>query len=256
MCPVAEPVRRALVTGGGRGIGRGIALRLGSRNVSVALTFRRDRDAADKVVIGLREQGMDAVALELDLADPAAFERVVDDAASALGGLDILVNNAGSASSGRHVRDTDVAELVKVLNVHAVGPHQLCRAALPYLRQHARSDIVFVSSIASRSTMAGGAPYSMGKAAVEALASTLAREERGNGVHVNVVAPGLVNTDMGRRLVRATLGSDDITELDQSSPFGRTCTPEDVAGVVSFLLSTDASYLTDQRIVIDGGTFR
>jgi 3-oxoacyl-[acyl-carrier protein] reductase len=253
---VADPVRRALVTGGGRGIGRGIAQTLGSRNVSIALTYRRDRGAADEVVAGLREQGTDAVSLELDLADPTGFQRVVDEAASALGGLDILVNNAGSASSGRTVRDTDTAELTKVLGVHAIGPHQLSRAALPYLRQHERSDVIFVSSIASQATVAGGAPYSMGKAAVEALASTLAREERGNGVHVNVVAPGLVNTEMGRRLVRATLGVHDIGELDQSSPFGRTCTPEDVAGVVSFLLSTDSSYLTDQRIVIDGGTFR
>lgn len=253
---MVDPIRRALVTGGGRGIGRAIAKALGDRNVSIALTYRRDREAAEEVVLGLRARGTDAVALELDLADPTTFEGVVEEAASALGGLDILVNNAGSASSGRMVQDTDFAELQKVLAVHAIGPHQLSRAALPYLRRHDRSDVIFVSSIASQSTQSGGAPYSMGKAAVEALASTLAREVRTDGVHVNVVAPGLVNTEMGRRLVRATLGVDDIGELDRTSPFGRTCTPEDVAGVVSFLLSADASYLTDQRIIIDGGTFR
>ena len=93
----------------------------------------------------------------------------------------------------------------------------------------------------------------MAKAALEALASTLAREERRHGIHVNVVAPGLVDTDMGRRLAKATMGADDIRALDARFPFGRVCSPEDVAGVVRFAVSPAAGYMTGETFRVDGG---
>jgi NAD(P)-dependent dehydrogenase (short-subunit alcohol dehydrogenase family) len=100
---------------------------------------------------------------------------------------------------------------------------------------------------------ANGAPYNMGKAALEALAFTLAKEEAPNGIHVNVVAPGIVDTEMGRRLVKATVGGDDIHVLDASLPFGRVCQPEDVADVVRFMVSDASRYVTGQRVYVDGG---
>lgn len=241
--------RRVLVTGGGRGIGAGIVSCLAARGAAVVLTYRRDADAARATA-----ERTGATALHLDLTDPETVATAVSSAAGTLGGLDAVVANAGVASSGRYVADTTLDELNRVLAVHAIGPHQLCRAALPHLRAAGRADIVFVSSVVTRSPMAGGAPYTMGKAAVEALAACLAREERAHGVRVNVVAPGLVDTEMGRRLVRATQGVEDIRDLDATSPFGRVCAPADVAEVVGFLLG--AAYVTDQRITIDGGTFR
>lgn len=241
--------RRVLVTGGGRGIGAGIVTYLAARGAAVALTYRRNAAVASAVA-----DRTGATAIAADLTEPAAGQSAVDQAVVALGGLDAVVSNAGVASSGRFVADTPLDELARVLAVHATGPHQLCRAALPHLRAAGRGDIVFVSSVAARAPMAGGAPYVMAKAAVEALAAVLAREERAHGIRVNVVAPGLVDTEMGRRLVHATLGVDDIRNLDSESPFGRVCTPEDVAEVVGFLLG--AAYVTDQRITIDGGTFR
>jgi NAD(P)-dependent dehydrogenase (short-subunit alcohol dehydrogenase family) len=95
----------------------------------------------------------------------------------------------------------------------------------------------------------------MGKTAMEAVAFTLAKEERPNGIHVNIVAPGLVETDMGKRLVRATRGVEDIRELDAASPFGRVCQPEDIANAVIYLVDQAGSYVTNQRIYVNGGGF-
>jgi NAD(P)-dependent dehydrogenase (short-subunit alcohol dehydrogenase family) len=247
--------RVALVTGGGRGIGAAITTELALSGASVVLTYRRDRESAEALVEKLAGEGATALAVESHVDDPASSERVVATAVEEFGGLDVLVNNAGVASRGNAVADTTLDELSWVLQVHAIGPHQLVRAALPHLRRADRSDVVFVSSVAASTWGANGAPYARGKAAVEALAHTLAKEERGNGVHVNIVAPGLTDTEMGRRLARATRDVDDIRELDDRSPFGRVCAPEDIARVVRFLVGPEGAYVNDQRIVVDGGTF-
>ncbi|MCI3949001.1 MAG: family oxidoreductase [Acidimicrobiales bacterium] len=167
--------------------------------------------------------------------------------------VDVLVHNGGSASRGNTVADTDPAELERVVRTHAIGPHFLTKLVLPSMRGRPRGDVVMISSVATSHMAAGGAPYTMGKAALEALALTVAKEERRHGIHVNVVAPGLVVTEMGHRLARAVAGVQDATELDASSPFGRVCRPEDVADVVRYLVSDAAGYLTGQRITVDGG---
>jgi len=247
--------RVALVTGGGRGIGGAISTELALAGAAVVLTYRRDRASADALAAELTERGASVLSVEAHVDDPESSARAVATAVDEFGSLGIVVSNAGVASRGRLVADTPVDELQWVLAVHAVGPHQLVRAALPHLRAAERSDVVFVSSIAASTWAAGGAPYAMGKAAVDTLAHTLAQEERRNGVHVNIVAPGLTDTDMGRRLVRATRSVDDIRELDDASPFGRVCAPEDIARAVRFLVGPEGAYVNDQRIVVDGGTF-
>ena len=153
--------------------------------------------------------------------------------------------------------DTAADETERLVRIHAIGPHHLCRLALPAMREQAaargRADIVFVSSAATDHHSANGAPYNMGKAAMEALAFTLAKEEVANFIHVNVVAPGLVVSDMGRRLARAATGVTDIHELDARFPFGRVCEPEDVARVVGFVCSDASGYVTGERIRVNGG---
>ena len=188
--------------------------------------------------------------------DADAMAAMVEQVTRDLGPVDLLVCNAGIASRGHSVADTDPDELVRVLHTHAVGAHHACRLVLQGVRSAARGDIVMISSVAAHSHGANGAPYSMGKAAIESLAYTLAKEELANGIHVNIVAPGLVETDMGVRLARAIYARrdmDDLRELDASFPFGRVCQPSDVADVVTYLCSDGAGYLTGQRIVVDGG---
>jgi 3-oxoacyl-[acyl-carrier protein] reductase len=121
------------------------------------------------------------------------------------------------------------------------------------MRTQPRGDIVMISSVATLYYAPNSAPYNMGKAAMEALAFGLAKEERGNGIHVNVVAPGLVETEMGRRLVKATRGVDDLRKLDSSMPFGRVCQPEDVANVVRYLVSEGGAYLTGEKLNVHAG---
>ena len=127
---------------------------------------------------------------------------------------------------------------------------------MPHLRASGRGDVVMISSVATSTMSANGAPYNMGKAAMEALAFTLAKEERANGIHVNIVAPGLVETEMGVRLARSFTGNRDLQDLrslDAVAPFGRVCQPLDVANVVLWLCSEGAAYITGQRIVCNGG---
>ena len=244
--------RVALVTGGGRGIGRGISQLLAAEGAAVAINYRRDVEAADGAVAAITSAGGVARAYQASIDDAAQDEAMVDAVLADFGFVDILVHNGGVASRGLPVADTDPAELARVMATHALGPHFLSRLVLPSMRNRPRGDIVMVSSVATRHYAANGAPYNMGKAALEALAFTLAKEEREHGIHVNVVAPGLVETDMGVRLARA-MGTPDIRQLDAVSAFGHVCQPIDVARVVLWLCSEGSGYVTGQRIECDGG---
>jgi 3-oxoacyl-[acyl-carrier protein] reductase len=243
----------ALVTGGGRGIGKGISELLAAEGAAVAVNYRRDEDAALATVDAITAAGGTARAYQASVDDAEQDARMVQNVLADFGYVDLLVNNGGIASRGNAVADTDPVELARVVATHALGPHHLCRLVLPSMRTRPRGDIVMVSSLATSHHSANGAPYNMGKAALEALAFTLAKEERRHGIHVNVVAPGLVDTDMGERLVKALAGVTDIRTLDASSPFGRVCQPADVANVVLWLCSDGAGYVTGQRIECDGG---
>lgn len=244
--------RVALVTGGSRGIGRAIALALATDGADVAVNYRRDADAAAETVATVESLGRRAVAY------PASVDVLADDEAMAaavlsdFGAVDIVVHNAGIASRGRAVVDTDTAEVQRLVAVNAIGPHRLSALLLPAMRERERGDVVFISSVATLSMAANGAPYNMGKAAMEALALTLAKEELRHGIRVNVVAPGLVDTDMGQRLIKAVAGVDDITTMDPAMPFGHVCRPDDVANVVRWLVGPANTYVTGQKVNVDG----
>jgi NAD(P)-dependent dehydrogenase (short-subunit alcohol dehydrogenase family) len=245
--------RVALVTGGGRGIGRAISLGLAQDGADVAVNYRRDDAAAKETVAEIEKLGRRGAAYAASIDSFDDNRAMVDAVLRDFGHVDILVNNAGIASRGKSVADTDPDELVRVVSTHAFGPHYLCKLVLPSMRTRGRGDIIMISSVATLSMAGWGAPYNMGKAAMESLAFTLSKEERKHNVHVNVVAPGLVETEMGRRLVRAARGVEDIRSLDAVMPFGHVCQPEDVANVVRYLVSERASYLTGEKINVHGG---
>jgi NAD(P)-dependent dehydrogenase (short-subunit alcohol dehydrogenase family) len=245
--------RVALVTGGGRGIGRAIALSLAEAGADVAVNYRRDAGAAEEVVKQIEGLGRKAKAYQASVENFEEDQTMVADVLRDFGRISILVNNAGIASRGQAVADTDPAEMERVVRIHAFGPHYLSKLVIPSMRGEGRGDIVMISSVATLGMGARGGPYNMGKAAMEALALTLAKEEREHGIRTNIVAPSLTVTEMGKRLTKATTGVEDIHELDARSPFGRVSTPEDVAAAVTWLVSSANPYANGQKININGG---
>ena len=245
--------RVALVTGGSRGIGKAISLALAADGADIAVNYRRDADSAAETVAEIEKLGRKAKAYAASVDSWDEDEAMVNQVAADFGHIDILINNAGIASRGNTVYDTDPLEMERVVRTHAFGPFYLSKLVLPHMRTQPRGDVIVISSGATRRFAAHSGPYNMGKAAMEALAWTLFKEERKNNIHVNIVAPGLVDTEMGKRLVRATRGVQEIHELDSDSPFGYVCSPEEIASVVAFLVSDAASYVSGERIYVDGG---
>lgn len=247
--------RVALVTGASRGIGRAIAVALATDGADIAVNYRREREDADKTVAAINALGRKAIAYQASVDVIEEDARMVEKIKSDLGPISILVNNAGIASRGNTVAETDPGEMARVIGVHAMAPFYLSKLVLPQMRGQKRGDIIMISSVATLGFAARGAPYNMGKAALEALAYTLAKEERPNNIRVNVVAPPLTDTDMGQRLAKAR-GVQQIHDLDAQAPFGHVCSPEDIANVVRYLVSDQNSYVSGEKISVHGGADR
>ena len=245
--------RVALVTGGGRGIGRAISKALASAGATVAVNYRRDENAARVTVDEIRARGGSAEMFLASVDRVEQCEDLVQRISTQIGSISILVNNAGIASRGLSVAETPSREVFQLMATHVISAHTLCHLVIGDMRSAARGDIIMVSCATALNPLANGAPYTMAKVALENLAYSLAIEEREHGVKVNVVAPGLVDTEMGRRLMRARAGVIDIRELDDVSPYGHVCQPEEVANLVMFLVSPQNTYMTGERLAYDGG---
>ena len=246
--------RVAIVTGGSRGIGRGISLALAEAGADVVICFRRDESAAGDTVAEIGAMGRRALAFQADVTDYHKVKELVVKAIETFGKIDILVNNAGIASKGKHVVDTDVGEVHRVMNVHVFGAFHFVQSVLPYMRKQKRGDIHFISSMGAVHCLPGHGPYAMAKASLEAMAKVLAKEELANNIRVNVVALGLVETEMGSRLLKATTG-EDIKAIYPRMPFGRVCQPADVGNLCTFLCSNEGNYISGHVIHLDGGAW-
>ncbi|MFQ5934078.1 MAG: SDR family NAD(P)-dependent oxidoreductase [Dehalococcoidia bacterium] len=245
--------RAAIVTGGGRGIGQGIALALAGAGADVAINYRRDEAAAKETVGQIQAMGRRSLAFHTDVTDYPLVEEMCNRTIDVLGKVDILVCNAGVASRGHYLADTDVSEMHRLLNIHLFGALHFARALIPHMRSHERADVHLISSAATLGNQAGHVPYATAKACLETLGRCMAKEERRYGTRVNVIAPGLVETELGRRLVRATVGVENIKELYPQYPFGRICQPSDIGNLCVFLASEEGEYISGHVIYLDGG---
>jgi NAD(P)-dependent dehydrogenase (short-subunit alcohol dehydrogenase family) len=245
--------RTALVTGAGRGIGRGIALALAAAGAAVAVNYRSDADAAAAVVAEIVAAGGEAAAFGASVAEPEAVERLADEVLARFERVDAFVSNAGTASRGRPIDATEPEEFEALMRVNVIGPQRLLRRLLPGMRAGGHGSVIAISSSEVDAMPAYGGPYNAAKAALDALALTLAHEELAHGVRVNIVAPGLVLTDMGSRYASAALKVEDVTAFAAAQPFGRVTAPADIGDAVVFLASDAAAMVTGQRLVVDGG---
>lgn len=235
--------KRVLVTGASRGLGRDMALRFASEGASVFVGYRHRRDEADECAARCAEQGADATSIELDLEDSAAIRAAV----SALPTLDVLVNNAATVRDQFFLMQSD-AEDAEVITVNLGGTMACIRAALGGMLRERRGSIVNVASVAALHASPGQASYAASKGGMISLTKTLAAELAGRGIRVNAVAPGLFDAGMAARMDHRAR-----TQKLERIPMGRAGSSEELAAVVAFLASDEASYITGQTIVVDGG---
>jgi 3-oxoacyl-[acyl-carrier protein] reductase len=245
--------KTALVTGGGRGIGRGIALRLAADGALVAVHFAHQRAAAREAVEFITGSGGRAFLVKAPLEAPGDVRTLYEqlDAGLAeqgeLPALDILVNNAGFNIPGR-LADVTPQDFDRLMNIHAKAPLFLVQQGLERLRDGGR--IVNISSAATRVAFPESLAYSMAKAALEALTLALAKELGARGITVNAVAPGFVKTDMNKRRWSTRENENAHAALSVLQRMGQ---PGDVADVVAFLASDDSRWVTGQCVDASGG---
>ena len=238
----------ALVTGGSRGIGKAIVLKLAEAGAKVAFVYRSKSAEADALVAEVAAAGGVAKAYQGDVADPATAGRVGEAVLAEFGRIDILVNNAGVIRDGLFVR-MEPSAWREVLATNLDGTFYFCKAVAEQMVFKQRSGrIVNISSVAGSHVNAGQANYSASKGAVNALTKVLAMEMGKRGITVNAVAPGFIETDMSEA-VRNKAG--DI--IKKAIPLNRLGNPADIANVVLFLCGPAASYITGQVITVDGG---
>jgi enoyl-[acyl-carrier protein] reductase III len=245
--------RTALVTGGGRGIGRAIALRLARDGADCAITYRAQPEHAREVVAEIEALGRRALALPLALEEPAQVPGAVAKAIEAFGRVDVLVANA-AATAFRPMLDQKAHNVQKTFAISVESFVAAVQAAAPVMPEGGR--IVVVSGIDSHQAMAGHGVLGAAKAAMESLVRSLALELGPRGVTVNAVSPGLLDTASSRLYLERGLGLDwpeASARIAAATPVRRLGTAEDVASLVAYLASEAASFLTGQTIILDGG---
>ena len=237
--------KRALVTGGSRGIGAAIAVTLAEKGAAVAITYERSADRAAQLVEAIAAKGGKAVSIQADSADPAAIQRSVDEAVEKLGGLDILVNNAAIARYSP-IAEYPVEDIDAQLMVNIRGPILASKAAIPHLPAGGR--IINIGSAgAERIAGTPGTVYFMTKSAIQSLTRGLAQELGPRDITVNTVQPGSTNTDMNPE-------DGESADFQRALiPLGRYGQPEDVAAAVAFLASPAARQITGTILTVDGG---
>lgn len=237
----------AIVTGGSRGIGRAVAVRLAKDGMNLAINYRGNSAAAEETERMCRELGAEVLLVQGDVSRAEDCEKLAAQAKEAFGRVDVLVNNAGITRDGLLARMTE-EDFRAVLDVNLVGPWNMMKAVNRIMMKQRYGRIVNLSSVTGLMGNMGQTNYAAAKAGILGMTKSYAREVAGRGITVNAVAPGFIDTDMTEAMPE---GAKD--KIITGIPMGRTGKPEDVAEAVAFLASEQAGYITGEVLRVDGG---
>lgn len=237
----------AIVTGGSRGIGRAVAMRLAKDGMNLVINYRGNSAAAEETERLCRELGAEVLLVQGDVSSAEDCEKLATQAKEAFGRVDVLVNNAGITRDGLLARMTE-EDFRAVLDVNLVGPWNMMKAVNRIMMKQRYGRIVNLSSVTGLMGNMGQTNYAAAKAGIVGMTKSYAREVAGRGITVNAVAPGFIDTDMTEAMPE---GAKD--KIITGIPMGRTGKPEDVAEAVAFLASEQAGYITGEVLRVDGG---
>lgn len=238
--------KRALITGGTRGIGEAIARDFATSGASVVINSRRQDEAAETALLGLRSLTEAAAFVAADIARPEEVASLVQAAVAELGGLDIVVHNAGGPAPGT-LEEVTPADWMRAFDVHVHAAYHLCRLSLPHLRKNREGAVLLVSSVAGIRGCPGAVAYGTVKGAILQFTRMLARDLADDNIRVNCVAPGIVRTRFHEAMTEETKAHNLAARI----PLHREGTADDVAQVVHLLATNE--YVTGETYVIDGG---
>ncbi len=241
--------KTVIVTGGSRGIGAATCIRFAELGYNVILNYNNSREAAMLLAKSQRELGRAVYPCFADISNRAAVEKMVDNVIREFGKIDVLVNNAGISYNGLFT-DMSGDEWNKLVGINLTGNFNCSQSVLPGMIRNHSGVIINVSSVWGQTGASCEVPYSATKAAIIGMTKALAKEVGPSGIRVNCVAPGVINTKMNEHL-----SIEDMSELIDNTPLGRIGEPDDIASLITFLASNDASFITGQVIGANGGFY-